>query len=167
LLVIIIIWRNRRHFCKLLKMEKMINLCFQLCFAEMKYYQRSLRGLLLSSKAGLACVILECFVNFLDYPYYMNHYHGSWWIIYKSLKIEKTIAYQLMFCWTKVLPKKIWEAKFKFPGWSLYYEPLLLFMIKVTITITNNCIVCKRPRIVYLGNQNSWIIGSCSYYLCR
>jgi len=50
---------------------------------------------------------------------------------YKSLKIEKTITYT--FCWTEILPKKIWEVFwvggfgvcyirmfYKFSGWSLW-----------------------------------------------
>jgi len=44
------------------------------------------------------CIILECFVNFLDDPYYepllwFMIIMEKWVIFCKSLKIEKTIAY--------------------------------------------------------------------------
>jgi len=56
-------------FCKSLKIEKTIAYTFNNVLLNWSITKEGLRGPCLP-RWYLLCIILECFVNFLDYPYY-------------------------------------------------------------------------------------------------
>jgi len=87
-------WKSRKLLFMLSTMfRENYCLCFQLCFTELKYYQRRSERLFWANpclpRLFLACVILECFVNFLDDPYYEPL---PWFVFaWSSVTVVKTI----------------------------------------------------------------------------
>jgi len=65
MIIIIIIWRNR-HFCKSLKSRKW----FFMLLTMFRWTEVFPKKVWEANPCLLVCVILECFVNFLDDPYY-------------------------------------------------------------------------------------------------
>jgi len=61
----------------------------------------------LPSKVVLVCAILRCFVNFLDDPYHMNHYHGSYSVMPLSFFLCMFYQYKISILCVSLIQAKL------------------------------------------------------------